>query len=326
MPWQEHQQLQSKANSMADTIRDTVILGSGCAGLTAAIYAARANLKPLVIEGHEPGGQLSITTLVENFPGWPDGIQGPQLIENMKEQAARFGAEYRMGHLSSVDLDKRPFVLKVGADTIHTRTLIIASGASARWLGLPSEQALIGHGVSSCATCDGFFFSGKEIAVVGGGDSAMEEALFLTRFATKVTLLHRREQFRASRIMLERAMAHPNIVFRTNTLVEEVMGVEQKEVTGVRLRDRLTGVEEVLSLSGLFLGIGHEPNAKMFAGRIDLDEDGYVKTTDYVFTRVPGVFACGDVQDRRYRQAVTAAGSGCMAALEVEKYLEEHGH
>jgi thioredoxin reductase (NADPH) len=310
---------------MVDTIRDTVILGSGCAGLTAAIYAARANLKPLVIEGHEPGGQLSITTLVENFPGWPEGIQGPQLIENMKQQAGRFGTDFRMGHVSTADLSKRPFALKVGADMIHTRTLIIASGASARWLGLESEQALIGHGVSSCATCDGFFFSGKEIAVVGGGDSAMEEALFLTRFATKVTLLHRRDHFRASRIMLERAMAHPQIVFRSNTVVEEVMGVEKKEVSGVRLRDTVTGVEEVLEISGLFLGIGHIPNAKMFEGQIDLDEDGYIKTTDYVFTRVPGVFACGDVQDRRYRQAVTAAGTGCMAALEVEKYLEVHG-
>jgi thioredoxin reductase (NADPH) len=311
---------------MADnTIRDTVVLGSGCAGLTAAIYAARANLKPLVLEGHEPGGQLSITTLVENFPGWPEGIQGPQLIENMKQQAARFGAEFRMAHLASADLSKHPITLKVGADTIHTRTLIIASGASARWLGLQSEQALIGHGVSSCATCDGFFFSGKEIAVVGGGDSAMEEALFLTRFATKVTLLHRREHFRASRIMLDRAMAHPQIVFRTNSAVEEVLGVEQKEVTGVRLRDTATGAQEVLNVSGLFLGIGHIPNAKAFAGQIDLDEDGYINTTDYVFTRVPGVFACGDVQDRRYRQAITAAGTGCMAALEVEKYLEEHG-
>ena len=310
---------------MTDTIRDTVILGSGCAGLTAAIYAARANLKPLVIEGHEPGGQLSITTLVENFPGWPEGIQGPQLIENMKLQAARFGAEFRMGHLDAADLSKRPIALKLGTETIHTRTLIIASGASARWLGLPSEQALIGHGVSSCATCDGFFFSGKEIAVIGGGDSAMEEALFLTRFATKVTLLHRREHFRASHIMLERAMAHPQIKFRTNAAVEEVLGVEQKEVTGVRLRDTVTGEKEILNISGLFLGIGHEPNAKMFAGQLDLDDDGYVKTTDYVFTRVPGVFACGDVQDRRYRQAITAAGSGCMAALEVEKYLEEHG-
>jgi thioredoxin reductase (NADPH) len=311
---------------MADTIRDTVIIGTGCAGLTAAIYAARANLKPLVLEGHEPGGQLSITTLVENFPGWPEGIQGPQLIENMKQQASRFGAEFRMGHLVSADLSKHPLTLQVGIDTVHTRTLIIASGASARWLGLPSEQALIGHGVSSCATCDGFFFSGKEIAVVGGGDSAMEEALFLTRFATKVTLLHRRDQFRASHIMLERAMAHPQIKFRTNTVVEEVLGVDQKEVSGLKLRDRVTGVEDVLPISGLFLGIGHVPNAKMFEGQIDLDEDGYIKTTNYVFTRVPGVFACGDVQDRRYRQAITAAGTGCMAALEVEKYLEEHGH
>lgn len=311
---------------MTDTIRDTVILGSGCAGLTAAIYAARANLKPLVLEGHEPGGQLSITTLVENFPGWPDGIQGPELIENMKRQAERFGAEFRMNHLVSADLSKQPLELKIGTETVRTRTLIIASGASARWLGLPSEQELIGHGVSSCATCDGFFFGGKEIAVVGGGDSAMEEALFLTRFASKVTLLHRREHFRASHIMLERAKANPKIVFRTNVVVTEVLGTDQKEVTGVRLRDTVTGAEELLPLSGLFLGIGHEPNAKMFAGQIDLDEDGYVKTTNNVFTRVPGVFACGDVQDRRYRQAITAAGSGCMAALEVEKFLEEQAH
>lgn len=310
---------------MADTIRDTVILGSGCSGLTAAIYTSRANLKPLVLEGHEPGGQLSITTLVENFPGFPDGIQGPQLVENMKLQATRFGAEFQMSHLASADLSKHPFSLRVGAETIHTRTLIIASGASARWLGLPSEQALIGHGVSSCATCDGFFFTGKEIAVVGGGDSAMEEALFLTRFATKVTLLHRRDHFRASKIMLERAMAHPQIVFRTNTAVEEVLGVEEKDVKGVRLRDVVTGQQEILPISGLFLGIGHEPNAKMFAGQIDLDEDGYIKTTENVFTRVSGVFACGDIQDRRYRQAITAAGTGCMAALEVERFLEEHG-
>ena len=310
---------------MSETIRDTVIIGSGCAGLTAAIYTARANLKPLVLEGHEPGGQLSITTLVENFPGWPEGIQGPQLIENMKLQASRFGAEFRMGHLASADLSKRPFALKIGSDTIHARTLIIASGASARWLGIPSEQALIGHGVSSCATCDGFFFSGKDIAVVGGGDSAMEEALFLTRFATKVTLLHRRDQFRASRIMLDRAIAHPKIEFRANTVIDEVLGVEQKEVSGLKIRDTVTGAASTLNISGLFLGIGHIPNAKMFEGQIDLDEDGYVKTTDNVFTRVQGVYSCGDVQDRRYRQAITAAGSGCMAALEVEKYLEGHG-
>ncbi len=311
---------------MSDTIRETVILGSGCAGLTAAIYSARANLKPLVLEGHEPGGQLSITTLVENFPGWPEGIQGPELIENMKRQAARFGAEFQMAHLVSVDLSRRPFVLNLGSEEVRTHTLIIASGASARWLGLPSEQALIGHGVSSCATCDGFFFSGKEIAVIGGGDSAMEEALFLTRFATKVTLIHRREQFRASKIMLDRAIAHPNIEFRTNTAVLEVLGAEDKEVRALRLRNTVNNEESILPVSAMFLGIGHVPNAKMFAGQIDLDDDGYIKTTDQVFTRVPGVFAAGDVQDRRYRQAITAAGSGCMAALEVEKYLEARGH
>ncbi len=310
---------------MSDTIRETVILGSGCAGLTAAIYTARANLKPLVLEGHEPGGQLSITTLVENFPGWPEGIQGPELIENMRKQASRFGAEFRIGHLATADLTRHPFALNLGNEVIHARTLIIASGASARWLGLPSEQALIGHGVSSCATCDGFFFRDQEIAVVGGGDSAMEEALFLTRFASKVTLIHRREHFRASRIMLDRAIAHPKIKFLTNTAIKEVLGVEEKSVTGIRLHDTATNIESVLPLSGLFLGIGHIPNAAMFAGQLDLDEDGYIKTHNNVFTRQPGVFACGDVQDRRYRQAITAAGSGCMAALEVEKYLEEHG-
>src|SRR6266571_480958 len=252
-------------------VRNTVILGTGCSGLTAAIYAARANLKPLVFEGHEPGGQLSLTTLVENFPGFPEGIQGPELIENMRKQAGRFGAQYQLGHVDRVDLSKRPFALQVGRETIHTQTLIIASGASARWLGLPSEQALIGHGVSSCATCDGFFFRGLEIAVIGGGDSAMEEALFLTRFATKVTVLHRRESFRASKIMLERAVAHPNIELRTNVIVEEVLGVEDNEVKGVRLRDVKTGDVSVLPVSGLFLGIGHEPNARMFHGQIDLD-------------------------------------------------------
>ena len=311
--------------------RDTVILGSGCAGLTAAIYTARAGLNPLVIEGHEPGGQLSITTLVENFPGWPDGIQGPELIDNMKKQAARFGATFQLAHLNSVDLKSHPYRLNTSAGEIHARTLIIASGASARWLGIPSEQALIGHGVSSCATCDGFFFRGKPIAVIGGGDSAMEEALFLTRFASKVTLLHRRDAFRASKIMLERAVAHPKIELRTNTAVEEVLGVDEKEVKGLRLRDTKSGAQDELKVSGMFLGIGHEPNTKAFIGQIDLDEEGYIKTTNNVFTTrtgtiVPGVFACGDVQDRRYRQAITAAGSGCMAALEAEKYLEDHGH
>jgi thioredoxin reductase (NADPH) len=310
--------------------RDTVILGSGCAGLTAAIYAARANLKPLVLEGHEPGGQLSITTLVENFPGWPEGIQGPDLIENMKQQAVRFGAELKIGHLVSADLSTHPYALNLGHETVHTRTLIIASGASARWLNLPSEQALIGHGVSSCATCDGRFSSGKEIAVIGGGDSAMEEALFLTRFATKVTLINRTENFRASRIMLERAIAHPSIQFLSSTVVEEVLGVEEKEVRGIRLRNTKSGEVTVLPVSFMFLGIGHIPNARMFAGQLDLDSDGYIMTHGNVFpTRhgeaIPGVFACGDIQDRRYRQAITAAGTGCMAALEAEKFLEAHG-
>ncbi len=312
-------------------IRETVILGSGCAGLTAALYTARAGLKPLVLEGHEPGGQLSITTLVENFPGWPDGIQGPELIGNMKKQAARFGAEYQHAHLEGVEAGAHPIKLRTSAGELHTRTLIVASGASARWLGLPSEQALIGHGVSSCATCDGFFFRDKDIAVVGGGDSAMEEAIFLTRFASKVTLLHRRDAFRASKIMLERAVAHPKIELRTNTIVDEVLGVEEKEVKGLRLRDTKSGTQDELEVSGMFLGIGHEPNTRAFHGQIDLDEEGYVKTTNNVFTTrngaiVPGVYACGDVQDRRYRQAITAAGSGCMAALEAEKYLEERGH
>jgi thioredoxin reductase (NADPH) len=310
---------------METSIHNVIIMGSGCAGHTAALYTARANLSPLVIEGHEPGGQLSLTTLVENFPGFPEGIQGPELIENMRKQATRFGAQYRMGHVSAVDLQKRPFTLNVGKDILQTRTLIIASGASARWLGLPHEQALIGHGVSSCATCDGFFFSGKEIAVIGGGDSAMEEALFLTRFASKVTLIHRRDQFRASKIMLDRAQKHPNIHFLTDTVVDDVLDVEKKEVTALRLRNMKTGKRSDLPASAMFLGIGHIPNAKIFEGQLDMDQDGYLVTRDYVFTRVPGVYACGDVQDRRYRQAVTAAGSGCMAASEVEKFLEEQG-
>lgn len=307
--------------------RNTVIIGSGCAGLTAAIYAARANLKPLVLQGHEPGGQLSLTTLVENFPGFPEGIQGPDLIENMKAQAARFGAEFEMAHVHRVDLSKRPFVLQMqsGKPAIHTRTLVVASGASARWLGLPHEQALIGHGVSSCATCDGFFFSGKEIAVIGGGDSAMEEALFLTRFASKVTIIHRRDDFRASKIMLERARAHPKIHFITNSVVDDVYDVDKSEVTGLKLRHVHTGHTHVFPTSALFLGIGHVPNTAMFDGQLDTDTDGYLKTRDYVFTGVPGVYACGDVADRRYRQAITAAGTGCMAAIEVEKFLEEQG-
>jgi len=308
-----------------ENIRNVVVMGSGCAGHTAALYTARANLKPLVIEGHEPGGQLSLTTLVENFPGFPEGIQGPELVENMRKQAARFGAEYKLGHVTSVDLSVRPFRIHISHEVVHARTLIIASGASARWLGLPHEQQLIGHGVSSCATCDGFFFSGKEIAVIGGGDSAMEEAIFLTRFATKVTIIHRRDAFRASKIMLERAQRNEKIHFLTNTVVDDVHDISKKEVTGLKLRNVKTGDVWDFATSAMFLGIGHIPNAKMFEGQLDTDQDGYLKTTHYVFTRVPGVYACGDVQDRRYRQAITAAGTGCMAALEAEKFLEENG-
>jgi len=307
-------------------VRDTVILGTGCSGLTAAIYAARANLKPLVIEGHEPGGQLSMTTLVENFPGFPDGIQGPDLIENMRKQAARFGAEFITGHVVSADLSQQPFSLDLGKKQLRTRTLIIASGASARWLGLPSEKALIGKGVSSCATCDGFFFNGKEITVIGGGDSAMEEALFLTRFATKVTVIHRSEHFRASKIMLERAQHNEKIAFMTNTVVEEVLGVEAGEVTGLKLHDTKSGKKWEMPSSAMFLGIGHVPNATWLNGSLATDKDGYLVPKDYVLTNVPGVFVCGDVADRRYRQAITAAGTGCMAAIEVERYLEEQGH
>ena len=311
---------------MANSVRDTVIIGTGCAGLTAAVYAARANLNPLVVEGHEPGGQLSLTTLVENFPGFPEGIQGPELIENMRKQAARFGAEIIAGHLEKADLTTRPFKLDFGGGkSVETRSLIIASGASARWLGLPNEQALIGHGVSSCATCDGFFFKGMPISVIGGGDSAMEEALFLSRFATKVTIIHRRDHFRASKIMLERARKHEKIEFLIDTVVEDVYDVAKKEVTALKLRNLKSGKVWDFPTQAMFLGIGHEPNAKMFAGQLDMDQDGYLKTRDFVFTNVAGVFACGDVQDRRYRQAITAAGSGCAAAMEVEKFLEGQG-
>ena len=317
---------------MSDNIRNVIIIGSGCSGLTAAIYAARANLKPLIIDGHEPGGQLGITTLVENFPGFPEGIQGPELIENMRQQAARFGTEYLAGHVVSVDLSqkgeglgKKPIEVNVGREKLLTRTLIISSGASARWLGLPSEQALIGHGVSSCATCDGFFFSGKEIAVIGGGDSAMEEALFLTRFASKVTLIHRRGEFRASKIMLDRARAHKQIEFLTDTVVDEVMDVNKKEVTGLRLRNIKTSEQWDLPVSAMFLGIGHTPNADFVCDQLERDGDGYLVPEGNVCSRVAGVFISGDVADRHYRQAITAAGTGCMAALEAEKYLEEIG-
>ncbi|MGH9521033.1 MAG: thioredoxin-disulfide reductase [Terriglobales bacterium] len=310
---------------MSDNIRKTVIIGSGCAGLTAAIYSARANLKPLVIQGHEPGGQLSLTTLVENFPGWPEGIQGPELIDNMRKQAEHFGTDFLTADVIGCELKSAPLLLRTSRGEIRTETLIIASGASARWLGLDNEQALIGHGVSSCATCDGFFFSGKEIAVIGGGDSAMEEALFLTRFATKVTLIHRRSMFRASKIMMDRVLNHPKIEILADTVVDDVFDVSKKEVTGLRLRDVNTGKSWDFPVNAMFLGIGHIPNTSFLDQQLETDDDGYLLVRDYVHTGVPGVYACGDVADRRYRQAITAAGTGCMAALEVEKFLEMRG-
>jgi thioredoxin reductase (NADPH) len=307
-------------------MHNVIIVGSGCAGNTAAIYAGRANLKPLVVAGHEPGGQLSLTTLVENFPGFPDGIDGPVLVENIKKQAEHFGAEYLHGTLIEADLSKRPFRLKVDHEWLETRTLIIASGASARWLNLPNEQKLIGHGVSSCATCDGFFYRGKKIMVVGGGDSAMEEANFLTRFGEEVALVHRRENFRASKIMLDRARGNPKIKFFNNTVVEDVYDSNQHLVTGVKLRNLLTDEIWERDVDGFFVAIGHIPNTAPFAGQIDLDPDGYILSHGGARTNITGVFHAGDVQDRTYRQAITASGAGCMAAIEVERFLEAEGH
>jgi thioredoxin reductase (NADPH) len=305
---------------------NVIIVGSGCAGNTAAIYAARANLKPLVVAGHEPGGQLSLTTLVENFPGFPEGIEGPLLVENIKKQAEHFGAEYLHGTVIEADLSKRPFRLKVDHEWLETRTLIIASGASARWLNLPNEQKLIGHGVSSCATCDGFFYRGKKIMVVGGGDSAMEEANFLTRFGEEVALVHRRENFRASKIMLERARNNPKIKFLNNTVVEDVYDASQHVVTGVKLRNLKTDEVWERDVDGFFVAIGHIPNTAPFVGQIDLDPDGYIISHGGARTNITGVFHAGDVQDRTYRQAITASGAGCMAAIEVERFLEAEGH
>jgi thioredoxin reductase (NADPH) len=307
-------------------MRNVVIIGSGCAGNTAAIYAARANLSPLVVAGHEPGGQLSHTTLVENFPGFPQGINGPELVENIKHQAQHFGAEYLHGSVVEADLSKRPFRLLIDSEWIETRTLIIASGASARWLGLPNEHKLIGHGVSSCATCDGFFYREKKIMVVGGGDSAMEEANFLTRFGSEVAVVHRRESFRASKIMIERAKANPKITFLLNTVVEDVFDPKQGVVTGVKLRNVLTDEVSEREVDGFFVAIGHVPNTAPFIGQLDLDPDGYILSKGGARTSVVGVFHAGDVQDRTYRQAITAAGAGCMAAIEVERFLEAEGH
>jgi thioredoxin reductase (NADPH) len=304
-------------------MQNVVIIGSGCAGLTAAIYAARANLKPLVIDGHEQGGQLSLTTHVENYPGFPDGIMGPELIENMRKQAQRFGAEFKAGQVNEVDLTQRPFKVIAGKDTYETKSLIVAAGATARLLGLQGERDLIGHGLSTCATCDGFFFRNKPIAVVGGGDSAMEEANFLTRHASKVYLVHRRNEFRASKIMIDRAKANPKIEFVTPFAVEEILA-RQGQVEGVGLRNLQTKELREIAVEGVFVAIGHDPNSTVFKGKLDMDGNGYLIAKHGSLTKIPGVFVAGDVQDHRYRQAVTAAGSGCMAALDAEKFLEEH--
>jgi len=302
-------------------MRKVIIIGSGPAGLTAAIYAARGNLEPVLIEGAEPGGQLTLTTMVENYPGFPEGIMGPQLMEDMKNQAQRFGAEIISGYVDKVELGESPFKVFVGSQEVEAQTVIISTGSSAKLLGLENERRLMGHGVSTCATCDGFFFRDKEIAVVGGGDSAMEEANFLTKFASGVALIHRRDEFRASKIMQDRALANPKIKVHYNTIVEDVLG--DNAVEGIRLqniRDKSVFEHE---LDGVFIAIGHNPNTEIFEGQIRLDEKGYILTeSDSTATNVNGVFACGDVQDPKFKQAVTAAGSGCMAALEAEKFLE----
>jgi thioredoxin reductase (NADPH) len=309
---------------MSAAIENVVIIGSGPAGLTAALYTARASLSPLVFEGLEAGGQLMMTTEVENFPGFQDGIMGPALMANMRAQAERFGARLVAGNVMSVDLLKQPFEVVTDAGTTLTRTVIISTGASARLLGVPNERQLMGHGVSTCATCDGFFFRGRPIAVVGGGDSALEEATFLTRFASSVTLIHRRDTLRASKIMQDKAFANPKISFEWDSEVVDVLDGGSKAVSAVRLRNLKTGAVKDLPIEGLFVAIGHTPNTGLFKGQLAMDENGYLVTQSGAKTNIPGVFACGDVQDHVYRQAITAAGSGCMAALDAERHLAGH--
>jgi thioredoxin reductase (NADPH) len=308
-----------------EPVRDVIIVGSGPAGLTAAVYTARANLKPIVIEGFPgAGGQLMLTTDVENYPGFPDGIMGPELMEKFRGQAARFGAEYLTANAERVDFSSSPFGVWAEGREFRAKTVIISTGATARMLGLAAEGRLLGHGLSTCATCDGFFFRGQEIAVIGGGDSALEEATFLTRFATKVNVIHRRHELRASKIMQDRAFANPSINFIWNSVVDDILGSEKVE--GLALRDTKTGETSELKIGGVFVAIGHDPNTKLFEGQVELDPAGYIVTHDGAKTSVPGVFACGDVQDHVYRQAITAAGSGCMAAIDAERYLEAQGH
>jgi thioredoxin reductase (NADPH) len=304
------------------TTHNVIIIGSGPAGLTAALYAARANLRPLLIEGLEAGGQLMLTTVVENYPGFRDGIMGPELMAAMRAQAEKFGTTIVQGNVTSVDVCANPLTVRTPDADYHARTLIIATGASARMLGLPSERTLMGHGVSTCATCDGYFFRGHEIAVVGGGDSAMEEAVFLTKFATKVTLVHRREALRASKIMQDKARANAKIAWMLNSEIDEIRDTGRGEVTSILVRNNKTGIQSELPVTGVFVAIGHTPNTSLFRGQLEMDANGYIVTHDGSKTSVPGVFACGDVQDHIYRQAVTAAGSGCMAAIDVEHYLD----
>ena len=306
-------------------MRDVIILGSGPAGLTAGVYAARAHLAPLIVDGHEPGGQLTLTTMVENFPGFPEGLLGPDLIRAMRQQAERFGAEFRQGAVAAADLSRRPFRITINGTVEECRALIIATGASAKMLGLPSERQLVGHGVSTCATCDGFFFQDQEVMVVGGGDSALEEALFLTKFAKRVTLIHRRDKLRASKIMQEKAFANPKIAFLWDSAPEEILDVMQQKVTAVRVRHLKTGAVTEHAVDGIFVAIGHTPNTAVFQGLLEMDAVGYLKTHDGTKTSIPGVFAAGDVQDHVYRQAITAAGSGCMAAIDAERFLGHGG-